>query len=78
MTQNRAAPGVYDPLETVLYFKYCITPHPLESLETVLDEINIKNMYPKMGYKKTMYPMYPKLGYNLGYKLGCIGKNLKT
>ena len=24
-------------------------------------------MYPKMGYKKTMYPMYPKLGYKLGY-----------
>ena len=27
-----------------------------------------------MGYKKTMYPMYPKLGYNLGYKLGCMGE----
>jgi len=26
-------------LETVLYFKYCITPHPLESLENAGSEI---------------------------------------
>ena len=25
LAHDRAAPGVYDPLETVLYFKYCIT-----------------------------------------------------
>ena len=39
LTQDRAAPEVYDPLETVLYFKYCITPHPLESLENAGSEI---------------------------------------
>ena len=25
LAHDRAAPGVYDPLETVLYYKYCIT-----------------------------------------------------
>ena len=28
MTQDQAAPGVYDPLETVLYFKHCIIDSP--------------------------------------------------
>ena len=37
--QNQAAPGVYDPLETVLYFKYCIAPYPLESQENAGSEI---------------------------------------
>ena len=37
-TQDWAAPGVYDPLETVSYFKYCITPHPLESQENAGSE----------------------------------------
>ena len=51
MTQDRAAPGVYDPLETVSYFKYCITPHPLESQENAMGYININSMYLNLGYK---------------------------
>ena len=30
---------MYDPLETVSYFKYCITPHPLESQENAGSKI---------------------------------------
>ena len=37
--QDWAAPEVYDPLETVSYFKYYITPHPLEALENAGSEI---------------------------------------
>ena len=44
-TQDRAAPGVYDPLETVSYFKYCITPHPHESQENAVGYISINSMY---------------------------------
>ena len=29
LTQDRAAPGVYDPLETVLYFRYFIIDSPV-------------------------------------------------
>ena len=49
--QDRVAPEVYDPLETVLYFKYCITPHPLESQENAMGYININSMYLNLRYK---------------------------
>ena len=58
LTQDRAAPGVYDPLETVSYFKYCITPHPLISQENAMG--CIKSMYPKMRYKNYV-PHVPQI-----------------
>ena len=72
MTQDQAAPGVYDPLETVSYFKYCITPHPLESQENAVGYINIKNMYPKMGYKNYV-PHVPQIGVQFGVQIRVHG-----
>ena len=51
MTQNRAAPGVYDPLETVLYFKYCIHPGSICT--------------PKWGTKNDV-PQVPQNGVQFG------------
>ena len=74
MTQDRVAPGVYDSLETVLYFKYCITPHPLESQENALDEINIKNMCHKVWHKRNFVPQVPQMWHKMWHNLGCMGE----
>ena len=54
MTQDRAAPGVYDPLETVLYFKYCIHPGSICT--------------PKWGTKNDV-PQVPQNGVQFGVQI---------
>ena len=72
--QYQAAPGVYDPSETVSYFKYCITPHPLGSQENALDEINIKNMCHKVWHKRNFVPQVPQMWHKMWHNLGCMGE----
>ena len=64
MTQNRAAPEVYDPSETVSYFKYCIHPGSICT--------------PKWGTKNYV-PQVPQNGVQFGVlvwqKIGGWGSN---
>ena len=67
---------MYDPLETVSYFKYCITPHPLESQETVLDEINIKKYVPQsVAQMKLCATFVAQMWHKMWHNLGCMGGN---
>ena len=65
---------MYDPSETVSYFKYCITPHPLGSQENALDEINIKNMCHKVWHKRNFVPQVPQMWHKMWHNLGCMGE----
>ena len=62
VAHDQAAPGVYDPLETVSYFKYCITPHPLESHVKKMQWVTstLKNICHKMRYKNYV-PHVPQI-----------------